>query len=151
MFALVSAPLSHAWLWLPPPDWSDGCCWSASRTPFVIQPQSLKTQTHFSSHVVKLPADFIDLAVNQLVNYLISKALWVSAELPPSLRRSQVSLNHQPSSRTHTFQESDLSFQVSCLDSLDGDFCFLKLCAHTLRSSSVARGPNEFWLRLKES
>ncbi len=48
---------------------------------FVTQPQSSNTNT-LSHH--KPSAGFIDLAMNQLVNYLISKALWVSAELLPA-------------------------------------------------------------------
>lgn len=54
----------------------------------------LQMQTHFGLRNHKLSVDFIDLAVNQLVNYLISKALWVTAEPPSSLQCVQVSLNH---------------------------------------------------------
>lgn len=53
-----------------------------------------QTQTHFGSWIINYLYDFIDLALNQLVNYLISKALWVSAQLPSSLQCCQVSLNH---------------------------------------------------------
>lgn len=49
-------------------------------------PPSPQTQTHLRSHTINHLQPFIDLAMNQLVNYLISKALWVSAELGPTCR-----------------------------------------------------------------
>lgn len=98
----------------------------------------------------KLSVDFIDLAKNQLVNYLISKALWVSAELPPSLQCSQVSLNHcthmqcMQSSPTHTHTHTLLKratsgFKFLVSTRLTMTFIFLKLCVYGLRSSSVAQ------------
>lgn len=75
MFALllVADPRASA----PCPD-----CWCTSCASFGMQAQPTNPNTLWRSHH-KLSVDFIGLAKNQLVNYLISKALWVSAELPP--------------------------------------------------------------------
>lgn len=96
MFGLVLVALPHA---LAPH-------WSAGSRPGRHLDLSSNTNTLWLLHH-KLSVDFIDLAMNQLVNYLISKALWVSAEPPSSPQCIQVSLNHwahvlAPDGRKHT-------------------------------------------------
>lgn len=66
-----------------------GCC-VTSWASLGLRASSSNTNTLWLLNH-KLSVDFIDLAVNQLVNYLISEALWVSAELPSSLQCCQAS------------------------------------------------------------